>query len=474
MAIMIEPLKILIELANQLKSEKVYSGFFIKIARTILRGYHDHDVKIDNSLGAILVHWNLVVKDTHLEWADPNTIIQMIPPPADDRLSIDCRAHVLSCVARAYQDRGELARAKRFYLKGLALARKSQGKEGPLTREIFVDFISNELLSGESEKADELYKTVIRLENEIQVFDESSLKAFEEHGQTLLSVGDFLEARISLERAWIISRDLYGRAHPHTANCLNNFAFALYKLRDLNKSENLFHDAIKLWQDCFGSKSVYLAFAYNNIGIIRIALGDYTTAIYHIEQALDIWRYDGSNVFYEALALHNSATCEFYLKNLTKSDTLIREAISLRVGTVGREHRVTAASYLLQAKILMSMTQEESAALIANSAKEIYEDPSVYETLAEDDLVLLAEVYCICGLYEKAMSLIEDQTDESMLKYGDSNYRIARLQELLASCHIALGDTGKAENTLRLAKRIYTESGAPLKAIEMNQKIRGW
>ncbi|MEP7343162.1 MAG: tetratricopeptide repeat protein [Acidobacteriota bacterium] len=104
----------------------------------------------------------------------------------------------------------------------------------------------------------------------------------------LKDIGDLQNARILLERALKIAEEAFGPNHPNVASHLDNLALVLNHLGELQSARILSERALKIAEEALGPNHPNVATSLNNLALVLKDSGDPQKAINIIERSLKI------------------------------------------------------------------------------------------------------------------------------------------------------------------------------------------
>jgi tetratricopeptide (TPR) repeat protein len=107
-------------------------------------------------------------------------------------------------------------------------------------------------------------------------------------GTFFRKVGEFVNARVYLDRSLAIQEKMAGQEHPETARCLNNLGSLLSAQGDYAGARKYHERALAIWENASGSDHPDTAVSLNNLGYVLFNQGDYEGAFRYHERALTI------------------------------------------------------------------------------------------------------------------------------------------------------------------------------------------
>ena len=121
-----------------------------------------------------------------------------------------------------------------------------------------------------------------------QLFNPSIRQAWHLNLDTscLVADGHFLEASAVGARALALNEALYGPTHPQIASALENLAFALDGLENIEQAKPLFERARAMYEACYGLSHSKVARTLNSLGRSVREMGDLPAAKEHYERAV--------------------------------------------------------------------------------------------------------------------------------------------------------------------------------------------
>jgi tetratricopeptide (TPR) repeat protein len=209
-------------------------------------------------------------------------------------------------------DQGDLAGARRFHERSLAIREKLLGAEHP--------------------------DTATNLNNLALL---------------LRAQGDLAGARPLCERAVAIFEKMLGPEHPNTAQSLNNLALLLQDQGDLVGARPLCERALAIRENVLGAEHPSVAQSLNNLALLLQAKGDLAGARRLYERSLSIYEKAlGPEHPDKALSLSNLATVLQAQGDLGGARPLFERALAISEKVLGPEHPDTATRASSLARLL--------------------------------------------------------------------------------------------------------------------------
>ncbi len=341
------------------------------------------------------------------------------------------------------------------------------------TRRELADFLQNDLLSqaSPSEQADRDLKlrTVLdraakKIEERFtdQPLVEASLR--ETISRTYVWLGDYEVARHQLERAYAVSRDQLGAAHPTTLRILSELASAHYNLAHYAQAESMATAALVQQRRTLGAGHAETLATKSTLASIYQAVGQSARAEALLLETLRAQQ--------RLLGPGDSATLETvgdlsstYLDEgkFSEAETLLRAMLATCRQTRGAEHPYTLLAQNNLAGALWGEGKFAEAAELHQATSEICKrtlGPEHPDTLRS--LTNVARCYSAVGRFAEAAELHQKILEIRRRVLGPDYHDTLRSMSYLASANLALGRLAEAEaqfrETVLVATRVLGET----------------
>ncbi len=187
-------------------------------------------------------------------------------PPVDDRLL----AHALLLAGDAEWGLHALDPAEQHFREGLALAEKTEGREGltvaSLHRNLAIIAASRSHYAdalAQVQSTFEIHTKILGPEHPQTLDDMVDIAQYEQH------LGRYREAGELLKKTDALQRRTLGEDSPARAGTLVNLGVVLIYDGDLGGAERAFNDAIKIWEPRLGREFQGVQFAVGNLGHVH-------------------------------------------------------------------------------------------------------------------------------------------------------------------------------------------------------------
>ena len=213
----------------------------------------------------------------------------------------------------------------------------------------FVEFLDLLFLYSTSDVTggDELQTLAIldRVEEKLEELDVElpfQAEVLESMSRIYVERGLYEEARVPLERALQIRRQLEPQGGPKRARALSNLAGQYFHLGNYDKAERLYREALTMKRE-FTQEEVDIAKTISNLATIRLSRGDFNEAEELGRMALDI-RKDayGPEDADVATNLRNLGNLLYLQGDYEGAEPLLREAMGIRRAVFGPEDKRVA------------------------------------------------------------------------------------------------------------------------------------
>jgi serine/threonine-protein kinase len=160
--------------------------------------------------------------------------------------------------------------------------------------------------------------------------------------------GRYGEAGRDERQALKIVADWYGRDHRVTANKMSALALTLVDERKLSEADSLLGEALAIEQKAYPSNSLLISKTLKNMGMLKMAQGDYAAALMIFDRVLAIYRAHASDDTYLSARLGlYQGMAHLHRNELAQAEALLRRSIQILINVRG-ENDVYAALARLQ------------------------------------------------------------------------------------------------------------------------------
>jgi tetratricopeptide (TPR) repeat protein len=193
-------------------------------------------------------------------------------------------------MARMYLNKGDIKNGKKFFEKGITVLRRIFCDVHPELSDAYVQYAN--VLSNYKNKIffEEIISLFERaLEIDRQLFEEDSRllgERLEQYGVALLTMGNYGEAEIKLQKAYDIAANYYGEYDPYVAGICNNLAVALKNMKKGEKAEIMYKRSLDITTEVYGPDDYRVSIAKANLSQALIQLGKSEEAQQIFDEAL--------------------------------------------------------------------------------------------------------------------------------------------------------------------------------------------
>lgn len=255
-------------------------------------------------------------------------------------------AQSLNNLGYLLQVRGDYERARSYLDRALVIREKVLGAEHPDTA-LSLNNLGNLLQTigdyagakSYLERALSIWEKVLGPEHPDTAFSLNNL------GHLLDCMGDYTAARPYYERALVIREKVLGPEHPSTAASLNNLGLLLQATGDNAGALTYVERALNIQEKVLGPEHPNIASSLNNLGGLLQTIGDYAGARPHYERALAIReKVLGPTHPNTASTLNNLAVLCYYQGDYQEAARLMRRALAISEQRLGPQHPDTVSS----------------------------------------------------------------------------------------------------------------------------------
>ncbi len=269
---------------------------------------------------------------------------------------------------------------------------------------------------------------------------------------SLHMVGEFDEAKATMEAARAVFVEQLGEAHPQLAMIENNYGSLLQNTGDYVGARASFERAIAILTEVYGEDHPDLAGARNNLGTVLQAEGDFEGAlVLHEFAARAIEANKGQ--FHPHLVVPKLALASALRSLGRHSEALehLRRAEEIRARTFGAEHHEVASVRDEIGATLQALGRNQEARGHHEFALRV-----MREQLGEDATALsyvyfnLATLELREGALEKARDYAQRALDDFSRLFGGQHITVGLVDGLLAAIELK---QGKVDEALRRVER---------------------
>jgi tetratricopeptide (TPR) repeat protein len=365
------------------------------------------------------------------------------------RYEADKSTEVAQLMARFLQgwspdaaDRGEVSTKKLLADAALRAERELRGRPDMLgaTLSLLGDFHTT---VGEWTAADSLLARAQAILQPLSERPSADLAAtFARRGRLERRMGKPAEARVSLARALVIDRELYGLRHPETLRVQRELALALREGEKVREAEPVLRGILASIDTSGGNPTPFALETMSDLGYVLFQLGRFDEAVATLRPTMDRQRALFGDLHASTLAtMRMLGSAERDRGNLNEAEDLYRNALRIARALYGAEHAETESAMFVLALCLARKHDLDAA-----------------EDLMRQDLALVERLYGRThpGVNARRMGIASIRLDRGDLAAAELELRIV-LQEA-RRLRAPSDDQGDALNRLAY---ILVQRGAP-------------
>ncbi len=263
-------------------------------------------------------------------------------------------------------------------------------------------------------------------------------------GRLYLQRAEYALARDYLTRALKISEEAFNSDHPNIATRLNNLAYVLKDLGDLQNARALLERSLKIAEEAFGSNHPNVAAHLDNLASVFRDSGDLQNARVLAERALKIDEASlGSNHPNVATKLNNLASVLRDLGELQQARILFERALKIDEITFGPNHPNVATGLNNLASVLKDLGKPQKAINLLEQSLKIDEAAfGLNHPKIANRLNSLACLLKDLGELQNAKNLLERSLEICRQFLGDEHAHTRTVKKNLDIVRKELGETG--------------------------------
>jgi len=241
-------------------------------------------------------------------------------------------------------------------------------------------------------------------------------KLWNEQGNHMNQVAEFIGAKAACERARAIDERAYGPDHTAVASDVNNLGMVLTNVGDLAGAKAAYERALAIDERAYGADHPTVARDVNNLGLVLKEQGDLVGAIAAYERALAIGeRTYGTDHPTVAIYVNNQGLALQELGDLARAKAAYERALAIDERAYGPDHPTVARDVNNLGLVLKELGDLLGAIAAYERALAIDEraygpdHPTVATDLNNLGLVLqdLGDMAGAKAAYERALAIIE-------------------------------------------------------------------
>ena len=335
---------------------------------------------------------------------------------------------------------GRYDEAEALYVQAIeALAQLEPGDSLALASEL-VGLGQVHHFQGRLAEAEALFRTVLRQMSEAGVRRPLRAMVIHDLGVVLADQERYPEAERLHGEALALWGDLFPRGHPEEARSYEAMARAVERQGRWVEADSLYREAIARWRGQYGDNHSQIATIHANRANLSYFAGDFEAAAQAYRDGISIWRANREQRLLAA-GLRNLGVIEREQGLLASADTLLEEALDIRVELLGPRHPEVAEVHSAIAGLRNREGRHPDAESAARTAIE------QYEALLEPDhrLTLNARLQWAVALasqdrFDEAHPVLERLNDQFRERLNPADAQRGRAALWLAICLDRLGE----------------------------------
>ena len=239
---------------------------------------------------------------------------------------------------------------------------------------------------------------------------------------------------------------------------LNQQVVKLYDQGKYDQAMGIATQACDFARQSFGKDHPNFATCLDNLALLYKAMGNYSCAEKHMDQALEIRRKVGENNPDFVTSLNNLAGLHKTMGRYTQAEPLYSKAMNIVRKEIGENNEYFAGCLNNLASLYKSIGNYTAAEPLYCKARDIWSNtkgekhPDVAIFLSN-----LAELYYLMGRYSEAKTLYFQALDITRATLGEEHPQFARSLNNLGSLYEAMGYYNEAEPRYRQSYEILRE-----------------
>jgi tetratricopeptide (TPR) repeat protein len=293
-------------------------------------------------------------------------------------------------------------------------------------------------------------------------YDNKSANVLNKAGFYLEDRNRYTEAEPLYQHYIVICNEQYGSRHLYTAQGFHNLGGLYYRQGKYTEAERLLRQALAIREELSGARHPDTAMSLNNLGLLYHDWGKYAQAEQCLKRALTIREQLSSADSGTATTLNNLALLYQTQGKYQEAEALLQHALALFEAQLGPTHpeminslNNLAANYQIQGKY------EEAIPLLTRALSICEQRVGATHVLTATSLLTLAAVYDAQGKYEKAESLTARALKIREERLGMNHLLTALSLNNLGAIYMTQRKYKEAETALKRALAIREQQLEP-------------
>ena len=385
-------------------------------------------------------------------------------------------AIALNNLGYLYEELGDYAAAKPYYVQALAIRKEVLGLKHPHTALSLsnMGYLLN--LMGDYAGAKPYYEQALAIRKEVLgPKHPDTILTLNNLGYLFEDMGDYAAAKPYYEQALALRKEVLGPKHRDTAQSYNNLGALLVSMGNLAAAKPYYEQALAIRKEVLGPKHPDTAVSLNNMGFLLNQMGDPKAAKPYYEQALAINKEVlGPKHPLTATLLDNLGGLLYDMQDLAGAKSYYEQALAIRKEVLGPKHPDTATSLNNMGTLLDDLGDHAGAKSYFEQALAAYmEVLGPKHPLTATALNNLGAEHQALGNEAEAMLYYEQAVAIRKEVFGPKHPETARALDNLTRLDAALGDwanAGKHQRESRQAVRAHVAGVLP--ALGQKQQLQ--
>jgi tetratricopeptide (TPR) repeat protein len=324
-------------------------------------------------------------------------------------------------------------------------------------------------LAAKFPEAEAIYRDLVRESASFEAQDARRPKALNNLAALLHTAGRLEEAEELYLQALPLYESVTGESSPDTSSCLNNLG-EIHRLRgDLPGAEKYFARALEAREKHFRKSIEELAYTLTSQGALMHTQGNLAGAARNHERALDLQeRFPTENALPVSASMNNLAEVYRRTNRLDEAESLYRRALEIREKNLGPLHPEVAV-VLNNLGVLLRERQDwvQAEQYLSRAANIWIKAAPGGHPLAIPSLINYGEVLAESGLLLRSEAILLRALEMCPAYVGPNHEYVARVKNDIGSLHLRLGKGASAEQWFQEA--LIAVQGGPTPSVTQRQ-----